>query len=521
MASLFPKEEWFNWVPMDEDAALKEKARAIKSFIKNKVTQSDFITTASRAIYDWIDFGNTFAEVEYVSESHTLPDKTVVRGYTGPRLVRISPLDIAFDITASSFENAPKIVRSLLSLGQLHLMVQTNHSSSDMALAALAKVTETRHQIRLSKPDEIKDSAFQIDGFGSILQYYTSGMVEVLEFEGDFYDEESDTLFPNHRIVVLDRSYVLVKEPNKSWLGRSNKIHVGWRLRPDSLLAMGPLDNLVGMQYRVDHLENLKADVFDMIAMPVVYQRGRVEDWEWGPGEKIYGDEDSEVRILSPDSTALSANAEIAQLLVLMEEMAGAPKSTLGIRTPGEKTAYEVQSLDNASGRIYQNKTQYFERTFVEPALNLYLEMSRRNLQEPETVPVADFETGIEEFKKVTPEDIKAKGLLVPMGARHFAEQAQVVQNLTAFAASPIYSDPAVQVHISGLKIAETLQRNLNVESLGLVEKNVRLHEQAETQRVSNVIKASVAQEAGADSQLLAAQVGGPITEDGQGGPDE
>ena len=44
----------------------------------------------------------------------------------------------------------------------------------------------------------------------------------------------------------------------------------GWRPRPDNLYAMGPLDNLVGMQYRIDHLENLKSDVFDQIAYPIL-----------------------------------------------------------------------------------------------------------------------------------------------------------------------------------------------------------------------------------------------------------
>jgi hypothetical protein len=41
---------------------------------------------------------------------------------------------------------------------------------------------------------------------------------------------------------------------------------------------MGPLDNLVGMQYRIDHLENLKADVFDLIAFPPLKIKGYVED---------------------------------------------------------------------------------------------------------------------------------------------------------------------------------------------------------------------------------------------------
>ena len=51
---------------------------------------------------------------------------------------------------------------------------------------------------------------------------------------------------------------------------------------------MGPLDNLVGMQYRIDHLENLKADVFDQIAYPIIKIRGDVEDFDFEPAARIY-----------------------------------------------------------------------------------------------------------------------------------------------------------------------------------------------------------------------------------------
>jgi hypothetical protein len=73
-------------------------------------------------------------------------------------------------------------------------------------------------------------------------------------------------------------------EENPSWLGKCPIFHAGWRERPDNLYAMGPLDNLVGMQYRIDHLENLKADVFDQIAYPILKIRGDVEDFDFEPG---------------------------------------------------------------------------------------------------------------------------------------------------------------------------------------------------------------------------------------------
>jgi len=113
------------------------------------------------------------------------------------------------------------------------------------------------------KADWDKAEGYVADGFGSLQEYYGSGLVEIIEATGDFHDQETGELFKDHIITIIDRTKVARSVPNSRWLGGSSVVHAGWRLRPDNLYAMGPLDNLVGMQYRIDHLENLKADVFD------------------------------------------------------------------------------------------------------------------------------------------------------------------------------------------------------------------------------------------------------------------
>lgn len=518
MAAMFPVEPFFNWIGDDRDSVKKKKVDAIKAYMNTKTKQSDFQTEISRAVYDYIDYGNAFAEVIFVDESHTLPDGSVVSVYQGPRLLRISPYDIMFDVTAASFKDAPKITRRYLSLGQLEAMVLTT-ADSEYAKIAFDKVIDLRRNASGYSPDQIKTESISFDGFGSIQAYLNSGMVEILEFEGDIYDPHTRELQSNRRIIVMDKLFFLSNEPLSSWLGKSNKIHAGWRLRPDNLMAQGPLDNLVGLQYRIDHLENLKADVFDQIATPVVYQKGYVEDWQWGPGARIFGDTESDVRVLSPDTTALNADLQIAQYMNLMEELAGAPKQAMGIRTPGEKTAYEVSSLENAAGRIFQNKIQYFEKVFVEDALNQMLVAGRQNVRPDDIIRTQDSDTGAAEFLNLTPDDLKAKGKLSPVGARHFAKQAQIVQNLTNMANSAIYQDQLVNVHISGIKMAELLVDSINLGSgaTSLVSPHVRLYETAEMQRVQNVIASQVGQEAGMDSQVLDETINGadnPLPED-------
>ena len=488
MAALFPNDKWFDWVPANENSADYDKAQAIKAYIATKLSNSQFEQEVSRLVLDYIDYGNCFADVQYVAERANTPDG-LVDVYVGPRLERISPLDMCFDPTADSFRNSPKIVRKLYSLGDLAKLVRSYPEMVSYS-EAFQKVIDLRNTCRTwETTDTIKDEGFVADGFGNIREYLDSGLVEVLEFEGDWFDVNNQVLYENWKIVVVDRMHVAYNGTINSWHGRSYKEHVGWRGRPDNLWAMGPLDNLVGMQYRIDHLENLKADVFDLIAFPVVKVKGEVEDFDWEPGARIFLGEEGDVTMLVPETTALNADMQIRMLEDEMEEMAGAPKQAMGIRTPGEKTAYEVQTLENAAGRIFQSKINYFEKHFLEPLLNSMLEVAARNLDGTDVARAIDDDYGVQIFLTITKDDLAPAGRLNPKGARHFAMKAQLVQNLTQLAGSAIYQDPAVQAHLSGMKIAQLMEENLGLTGYGLFSKDVRLLEQADSQRTQMAIQ--------------------------------
>jgi hypothetical protein len=197
---------------------------------------------------------------------------------------------------------------------------------------------------------------------------------------------------------------------------------------------------------------------------------------------------------MNPDTTMLSADTQIQMYEDKMEEMAGAPKQAMGFRTPGEKTAFEVQALENAANRIFLNKTSYFEEQFLEELVNDMLEMARRNFNETDTLRIID-ESGMILFKDIKPEDLTAKGKLRPVGARHFAQNAQIVQNLTSLYSSAIGQDPAVMAHISGKKIAEVIEHLLQFDKYALYGENIRLTEQMETQSMAEAAKSKIAKE--------------------------
>jgi hypothetical protein len=498
MATLFPRRKWLKWVGDTEVDNAKEKREAIVNYMSNVIEHPRFKEEITKCILDYIDYGNVIAMPEWVDETQELEDRTQV-GYVGPMTRRISPLDIVFNPIADSFRNAPKIVRTILTLGEVK--AELEKVSTDENRESMGKLWAYLKDVRAaisSYGSELntKNDYLSMDGFDSFTAYLKSDYCEILTFYGDLYDPHSDTFLRNHVISVVDRHKVIDKRPNPSYFGTAPLRHAGWRPRQDNLWAMGPLDNLVGMQYRLDHIENMKADLLDLTVIPPLHVQGDVEEFEWGPMVKIHTDADGKVTPLWPTgNTASLANNEIAQLTALMEEMAGAPKEALGFRSPGEKTAYEVQRLENAASRIFQHRIAQFEEQFLEPHLNDLLELGKRNMTSQQ-VRVFDDELKFYTFQSLTSDDISGSGRLKPIAARHFAEQAQMIQNLTNFYQSSIGQDQAVNVHFSGIKTAQMMEELLNIETYEVVQPFVRLSEQADAARLAQSQEESVLMEA-------------------------
>lgn len=504
MAALRPNDNAIVWEGDDTDSEIRDKRITIQNYMNNKLKQGGFWDEVEKLVLDYIDYGNVVALPVFVAEYTTDPHTgEQVPGYIGPKLKRINPLDIVFDPTANSFAEAPKIIRTLRTIGSLAADLKDKPELMYLQ-EAFDRMVENRHQFaNHSQGDFKKNEMYDIDGFAGFWEYFNSDYVEILDFYGDFYDKGTNTLYKNHLISVVDRSVVIRNESNDTWLGVPPIRHAGWRVRQDNLYAMGPLDNLVGLQHRIDHLENAKADAFDMILHPVLKINGYVEDFDYGPGERIYAGEEGDVTFMAPDTSFLTADTQIQLYESKMEEMAGAPKQAVGFRTPGEKTAYEVQVLENGANRVFLNKISHFESMFLEPLMNDMLEMAKRNLVEADTIRVLDEETQAVTFDKITREDITARGKIRPIGARHYAQNAQIIQNMTQFANSPLGQDPAVNAHLSGKRIALAVEGLLGLEKYKIYQPNIRVYEGAETQQIQQEAQQAVMEEqtAGMDPQ--------------------
>lgn len=494
LQALFPNDNWLSWEASTLDSATVKKKQAIESYISTKFRQDNSRIVVSQLLYDYIDYGNCFAKIRYVDERKQDPEtNAMLSGYVGPRLVRISPLDIVFDSRAATFQDTNKVVRSVRTIGELEKEATKYPEDSEFCIA-IAEAKKFRAAAGgYGESDYSKQVAFQMDGFGSWSEYVNSGLVEILTFEGDLYVEDTGELKEQRRVVVIDRSKVIVDEPLPTYSYGGTIRHAGWRLRPDNLWAMGPLDNLVGMQYRIDHLENLKADIFDLIAHPPLKVKGNVEDFDWAPLEEIYMDEDADVSFLNPDVQALNADFQIQLLESKMEEYAGAPREAMGMRTPGEKTAFEVQSLQNAAGRIFQEKISSFEVSLLEPLLNDMLQSAQRNMRTKDQVRTLGSGVQLNILKSLTPDDLSGNGKIRPMGARHFAEKAQLVQNLTQLFNSPI--GQLITPDVDSEALAALIDDALGLAQYKLFKKDAAMYRAADSARVQAQLSTAVQEE--------------------------
>lgn len=483
MDAMFPNEEWLIWDGDDEESTAVDKRRTIEAYTRNKALSSGIRETMSDLIYDYIDYGNAFAEVIWVDEHHTDPTTGEVETtYVGPKVRRISPYDHVFDVTAASYDKSPKFTRYMKSIGELKKELKTR-PDMEFDPKALDRLLERRHAFAgLQSEDQNIAQGYIADGFGSLSEYLGSHLIEIIEFEGDWYDLEDDILHENKIITIADGEFVLRMIDNPNWFGKSNKIHVGWRDRPDNLYAMGPLDNLVGMQYRIDHLENLKADAMDQTIRPPLGLKGEIEPFVWGPGERIHIPEDGSIENLAPNPAAFQVDNAIGFYLQMMEEMAGAPKQAAGIRSPGEKTKFEVQTLENNAGRIFHSKTSKFEIHMLEKAMNLFLESARRNLSTKDVVKVLDSDFGVANFMTITKDDIVAKGKIRPMGARHFAARAQLLQSLNEVHGGPL--GQLINPHTSRIALTNLLEESLGLTKYQLYRENIGVSEDSKTQQL-------------------------------------
>ena len=491
--AMFSLTDFVEWEPYDQESTKLETKNTLKAVVKQMLADSEFKPTIRSIVEDYVDYGMSFATAIPVNE--TLNGSVI---YNGPKVIRINPLDIFFDPLASSFDKSPKIIRSIHTIGELVKSADELPSETQIYKDALAKAIEKRVQIRnrlnsTEHKELIADDICNIAGVGSWSAYYDSDMVELLTFYGDLYDINTNKMYSNARIVIMDRSVVLLNETIPNYGFNCNILKAGWRDRKDNLWSMSPLDNLKGMQFMIDFLENKRADIFNFISNPVFITQGDVEMPEYlYPGCHIGLDVDGNFQMLRPDGTALQADLYIDRYLTLMEEMAGTPREAMGFRTPGEKTAFEVAELNTASSRLFNDKVRKFEEEMLEPLITLMLRIFLSDKTRVAKIKKTS-EYGATIFEDVEISTLSANGRFVAIGSNTYTEKARIAQTLLQLSNTALFADPLIGNYFDPKAIANIISYATGLDKFSnLLKQNARVAEELNMKKAAEFAQQSL-----------------------------
>ena len=476
-STMFPHEDWLGWKGFEINAITKQLRGKVQSYIKQCHALNGFNIQMRKVIDDLVRYGNCFAQAYYKNDTADTEDG-YVSGYSGPAVKRISPFDIVFNPTYTDFDKAPKIVRSLVSVGEL---VEFLESISDEDKVITPEETKSLLQRRTGGfrdyAERYKEKQYVPQGFGSLDEYYSSGYVELLWFYGDILDEVETEVYKKRCIVIVDKdTVVLDKQEIKPSIFKG-----GWTARPDNLWSQGPLDKVVGINYMINHRENGKNDAIDKFIYPDRSYVGDVEEiYDEVTGHTKYiMPEGGSVSDIRPDSTVLTFDNQIMMHRDLARTSARLPQQLAGFRTAGEKTATEVQSLNDGAFRGFINKVSQVEEDLLEPLVQAEMRIAKDNFSSIIKVLEED-EEGILLTTSITEEDLSANGKLLPMGSRRFSRQLQQLQGLTQLTNTNIAQ--MVAPHINTYNLAKTVESLYGFDQYAFINKFASIDENLEMQ---------------------------------------
>lgn len=480
-STILPHEDWLGWRGTTFDTKLKAKRRKLLEYIKKINRENGFRKVMRQIIDDLCRYGNSFGQTVYQNESHLDPDGELSVGYSGPALKRISPYDIVFNPTASSFEKTAKVVKSMMSVGEFLQWVDGMEANGlDIDPEVKQQVLDRRGggSQTADTSNVQKNQQYVPDGYGTIEQYYASGFVEVLFFYGSAYDASEQEVHNNRLIIVTDRRNVLLNKYEAS----SRIFKGGWKNRPDNLWSQGPLDNIVGINYMVNHRENAKNDAIDKFIYPDRAYVGEVDEIydEVTNQTKFVMPEGGSVTDITPDATVLTYDNQILMHLDMARRAARLPQQLAGFRTPGEKTATEVQNLNDGAFRGFINKAEQFEQEFLEPVITSFIDIARENFSTVLQVMAEDSD-GIMQVMSITEDDLKTRGTMVPYGARRFSRNLQQLAGLNQLFASNAIQ--AMGQHLNTFRLSKTWEELSGFDDFELVQKFAAIDEGMEAQQ--------------------------------------
>jgi len=487
MEHMIPNRNWLDFVGNDNDAVNAEKRQVVKAYVQGKAAASNLAGTLERLVEDFVTRGYAVVHNRHVTETTTTVENRTINNYTGTVAERVSPSDFFWDVTASTLPRANKCVRTLYTMGGLKKEIRDG-TFPLMSEEQFDELRSERRSVREALSDGYngrrKYDSLCKKGYGDMLNYVNEGVVEVLRFYGTFYDEQNDELWDNYEITLIDRKIIGRKESMDNWQA-SQAIHVSvYEFQKDTLAPIGPLHRLVGMQYKLDKRENFREDMHDKFLSPTLKKIGDVREkgTRGGPDHTFEAEEGGDAVWMTPPAEVLQPDNTLFAIMQLMEDLSGSPKESIGQRTAGEKTKFEVQLLDRGQNKTFRNKVKKFERELLSPTLNDYLEQGRHHLDAADMVKTFSTDLGISKFVEITADDLNLNGEMVAQGATLFAEKANTLQNINAIVNSPL--GQSLAPHTSQANLMRAIEMLADIEQFDIYTFGIGVQEQQKLQQL-------------------------------------
>lgn len=483
-ATAFPHEDWLGWKPLDLEATAVAKEKKVLAYLKKIHAVTKFTRVGKKSLDDLKAYGNTFLQTIFVNET-VEENGEIHAGYIGPRTYRISPYDIVFDATAPDFDSSFKIVRKRMTVGEFAEFAEAYSDLVDEKTVERVLRRRSGSAEGANSNDYFKEGQFIAQGYDSITSYYRSGYVELLFFYGSWFDEKTLKVVPNRCTVVADYNCTVM-----DMYKRESRIRKGsWKERPDNLWAQSPLEPIIGLNYMINHRENAKNDAIDRMIYPDHVYVGEPEiihDDATGRRE-IWAPLNGDARDITPDASTLSYDGQIDRIEQTIMEATGLPSDILGFRSPGEKTAFEVQNLTEGAFRGFIDHVAQWEQDCLEKVVADQIAIASENFVSVEKVLVED-EDGFAEELEVTEDDLKSKGTLVPMGARRFSRMLQQLAGIQSMSqTAPLY-----QQHVDSFNLAKAIEKLSGLDDFEIIRRFAAVQEQGEMQKESAMVEQDV-----------------------------
>jgi hypothetical protein len=445
MAATFPNREWFGVEPTapHDDDNLK-LARLIKRHITNKLDESGFkssyavflrqlvVTGTSVIALPWRTETEERYKQEAIEDGETTlytPAKYMYNVYDAPSMEVLDVFDCYVDPECHDPNKGAFIRKLTKSKGELITLAKDGtYNVSPKDIVNLQCNSNSGFDSSGSRANQVTT----FEGL-NVNSWSPTEMVELIEYWGDVYDEETGDCECN-MIVTLMNGEVIGYEPSPFWCGKPFIIGT-YSMTGHSPYGFGGIQPVLGLLHQLDIITNQRLDNLELAInnMWTLKSDGVLQPDEvyTEPGRVFMVGDHNDLQPLASQSQSWAVTYQEAGLLEQTVDKSfgtGNYISSNQQRSGERVTATEVAAVRDAGGNRLSTVHKHIEETALIPLLGKLFSLVHQFTTEPVTVRVAG--DGADEYNywELEPTDFNMPCQLRPVGSDNIIERKAYVQ---------------------------------------------------------------------------------------------